>query len=352
MSTITYKCLNCGAPLVFDGDAQNWKCEYCISTFGEKDMEALEHRLALDEQHGMHKQKDDEFASKARAYSCTSCGAEIVTDDTTAATFCYYCHNPTIIPGQLSENYKPSKIIPFKMEKDRAKGAFIRWCKKKPLLSKDFTSSSQLEKLSGVYVPFWLFDCEAKGQIAAQAKNIRSWRSGDIEYTQTDYFNVSRTGIASFTGVPIDGSKKIEDKLMRDLEPYDYSQMKDFSMTYLSGHFAQRYDLDQNAVSGSIMNRVKGYTNRLMSNTISGYDSVSITNNTAEIAKANATYVLLPTWMFTYKYKEKTYMFAMNGQTGKITGSLPISKARLMIRFAIYWAISFGIMMLGGMLLS
>lgn len=350
MSTITYKCSNCGAPLTFDGDAQNWKCEYCISTFYEKEIRGLEDKL-ISEVKDPNKATDDEFTSKARVYSCTSCGAEIVTDDTTAATFCYYCHNPAIIPGQLSEKYKPSRIIPFKFERDKATTAFIKWCKKKPLLSKDFTSNSQLEKISGIYVPFWLFDCKTKGFLSAKAKNVRTWRSGDIQYTQTDYFNVSRTGVAHFSGIPADASKKVDNKLMEALEPYDYSQMKDFSMAFLSGYFAQRYDLDQQAVLSSVSNRIQAYGKKLMHNTISGYDSVSITSCSADIEGASATYVLLPTWMFTYKYKDKTYMFAMNGQTGKITGSLPISKKRLIFRFVAYWAIAFWIMVLGGMLI-
>jgi DNA-directed RNA polymerase subunit RPC12/RpoP len=360
VSTITYKCPHCGAPLKFDGDAQNWKCEYCISSFNEKEIRALENKLisevenpsmAAGENHTHEHSPDDEFTSKARVYSCTSCGAEIVTDDTTAATFCYYCHNPAIIPGQLSEKYKPSRIIPFKLERDKATEAFVKWCKKKPLISKDFTTSSQLEKLSGIYVPFWLFDCKAKGYISAQAKNVRTWRSGDIQYTQTDYFNVSRTAIADFNGVPADGSQKADNKLMEALEPYDYSQMKDFSMAFLSGYFAERYDLSQETVFNSVSNRIQGYAKKLMNNTISGYGSVNVTNCSADIDEANATYVLLPTWMFTYKYKDKTYIFAMNGQTGKITGNLPISKKRLIFRFVAYWAIAFAIMVLGGMLI-
>lgn len=341
MSVVTYKCPNCGAPLAFDADEQNWKCEFCRSSFDEEQVKAIEGKLPLE----------DEFASRARAYSCTSCGAEIVTDDTTAATFCYYCHNPAIIPGQLSGDYKPAKVIPFQFDRNKATEAFIKWCKKKPLVSRDYISSSQLKLLSGVYIPFWLFDCEINGQITADARNIRTWRSGDKRYTETKYYSVSRAATARFDGIPADGSKKAEDHLMETLEPFDYSQMEDFSMAYLSGYLAERYDKDHHEVFGRIKSRVEEYTSSLLRNTISGYSSVSVNSCNVDISDTRATYVLLPTWMFTYNYKGKTYVFAMNGQTGKIAGSLPISKARVAAWFGAISGSLFAILLLGGLLL-
>lgn len=352
MAVITYKCPNCSGALEFKSESQSWKCDFCLSDFNNKDIQTIEDKL-LAEKERLEGQKkiDKEFESKGRTYSCTSCGAEIVTDDTTAATFCYYCHSPAILPGQLSGKYRPSKVIPFKIKKEEATEAFIKWCKRKPLLSKSFTSESQLQLLSGVYIPFWLFDCDIRGKISAEGRNIRTWVSGDKRYTETKYYDVGRSATAKFIGVPADGSKKTDDKLMETLEPFDYNQMEEFSMPYLSGYLAEKFDLNDSEVYGRITERLNDYSERLLRGTISGYNSVSVRSCSVDISKANVTYVLLPTWLFTYNYKGKMYIFAMNGQTGKIAGSLPISRSRAAAWFGIISGSIFSILTIGGLLL-
>jgi len=355
LSVITYKCPNCGGALEFNANTQNWKCEFCLSDFNNDEIKALEDNLTDALKDGPldpHMiEKDIEFVEKGRTYSCTSCGAEIVTDDTTAATFCYYCHSPAIIPGQLSGEYRPAKVIPFKFKRDSATEKFIEWCKKKPLLSKKFTSSSQLELLSGIYIPFWLYDCDIRGRLSAQARNVRTWTSGNKRYTETKYYDVIRAATAHFSRVPADGSKKADDQLMETLEPYDYSQMEDFSMSYLSGYLAEKYDVDQKEVYSRISGRVEKYTDKLLRETIKGYSSVTVNNCDVDIYKSKATYVLLPTWMFTYNYKGKTYIFAMNGQTGKISGRLPLSIGRMAAWFSAISGIVFAILFIGGLFL-
>lgn len=356
VGVVVYKCQNCGGPLEFKADSQSWKCEYCTSDFTEEDLQGIikkeeteaQAQLSEEERH-QEQVQETEFHEKATGYSCKSCGAEIVTDETTAATFCYYCHNPTIIPGQLSGDYRPAKVIPFQYDKQKATEAFIQWCKKKPLLPKFFTANSELEKLSGVYVPFWLFDCDTSGEVQADAKRVRSYTRGDIRYTETKHYRVERAGKANFRGVPADGSTKMDEKLMQVLEPYDYNQLRPFSMSYLSGFLAEKYDLNQNDVYGRISKSVRGFTRSLLSDTISGYSSVRETYSNVKINRADATYALLPVWVFTYQYKGKTYIFAMNGQTGKIAGNLPISFKRAAAWFGIISGASFITMLLGGL---
>ncbi len=352
MAIITYKCPNCGGPLEFNAESQNWKCEFCLSEFNNEQIKSFaEDQNLKDATQQQTTEKDTEFEERAKVYSCTSCGAEIVTDETTAATFCYYCHSPAIIPGQLSGQYRPAKVIPFKINKEVARDMFIKWCNKKPLLSKQFISDSQLELLSGIYIPFWLYDCDTRGRIIAEGRKVRTWVSGDKRYTETRYYDVIRAATASFNGIPADGSKKADDNLMEMLEPYDYSKMEDFSMSYLSGYLAEKYDIDEKGVFGRISDRVNEYTNTLLRYNIQGYSSVTVRNSNVDIYESKATYVLLPAWIFTYNYKGKTYVFALNGQTGKIAGSLPLSKGRMTAWFSIISGITFAILAIGGMFL-
>lgn len=363
MSVMVYKCPQCGAPLTFDADKQTWSCKFCLGSYEVEQLEKLlaqekheDQSSSLENEASETPQEDntavdEDFNQNARVYSCPDCGAEIVTDATTAATFCVFCHNPTIIQSQLSGAYKPHKVIPFKFDKEKAKEAFKKWCRKKPLVPGLFKSAPSLEKITGVYLPFWLFDCDISGGIHANAQKIRTWRTGNTEYTETQYFEVIRDGNMHFEHVPADGSSKMEDNMMDLLEPYYYDQMVDFSMPYLSGYLAEKYDQDENAVFPRIDKRVNEDTVSQLRDTIKGYSAVQVDQSNVAFLKKHAHYALLPVWMQKYKYKDKDYLFAMNGQTGKVVGNLPYSMGRAAAWFGGIAAAVFAILFLGGMLL-
>lgn len=350
---VTYKCPACGAPLEFSAGTQSWKCEYCASEFNEQQLhqaEPAEPEQAAPYDVREEEPENEEFNQNARAYSCPSCGAQIVTDDTTAATFCMFCHNPTILADRLSGSFKPNQLIPFRVQKEQAVESFLKWSKK-PLVPKDFRSKAQLEKITGMYIPFWLFDCAVDQTLNAKATRVRSWRSGNTQYTETSHFAISREAEMEFVGVPADGSSKLDDQLMDLLEPYDYKDIKDFSMSYLSGYFAEKYDQDHNQVFPRIRNRVDQYGERLLRDTINGYSSVTVTNRSTQYQKADARYTLLPLFLLTYKYKDKDFLFAMNGQTGKVVGKLPLCIPKALAWFGAIAAAVFVILLIGGMFL-
>ena len=164
---IEYKCPCCNAGLSFGSQVQKLTCAYCDNTFDLDTVQA--YNDSETEQAG------DDFSWEAQearkwseteqnalnAFQCPACGGEILTDDTTAATFCPFCENPTILPSRLRDCLKPDAVLPFQKSKEDAKAAFLQLCKGKPLLPKDFTSRQRLEKITGMYVPFWLYDCDA-----------------------------------------------------------------------------------------------------------------------------------------------------------------------------------------------
>jgi len=364
---MVYKCPQCGASLTFNADTQRWDCKFCLGSF---DVETLEKRLAEEAQkeqetfgqpgeagqEGETWQEevvvDEEFNRNARAYICPDCGAEIVTDSTTAATFCAFCHNPAVIPARLSGEYRPSKVIPFKISKEAAQKAFMDWCRKKPLVPSEFKSRPQMEKMTGMYIPFWLHDCSVSGTLRANAQKIRKWRSGKYEYTETSYYEIHREGDMRFTGVPADGSSKMDDKMMDLLEPYDYSQMVDFAMSYLSGYLAEKYDVDKETVWPRVKQRVAEDTVTQLMLSARGYDAIQVTHQEVRIREKKVHYTLLPVWMLIYKHKDKKYLFAMNGQTGKVVGNLPISFARVAAWFGgIAAAICALLFLIGGVMM-
>lgn len=355
MSVIIIKCSNCGGPLEFKAETQNWTCEYCLSEFTEQEVkdsiknEQSYAEASITKESLVQRQEQDlEYAEKATGYMCESCGAELVTDDTTAATFCCFCQSPTIIKRRLEGEYRPEMVIPFKFTHDKAIEIFKEWAKKKPLLPRFFTTSSQVEKMTAVYVPFWLFDSHVSGEVKANGIKVRNYTRGNYKITEEKYYHVVRKGTAVFKAVPADGSKKMDDKLMHVLEPYDYSELKEFCISYLSGYLAEKYDMDQNDVYGRVTRIMRTNLSTLLQDTIKGYSRVKLNKIDGKFSNVKATYVLLPVWVITFNFKGASYQFAMNGQTGKIAGQLPLSTAKATSWFSLVAVFVFTLLLFGG----
>lgn len=337
---LEYKCPCCNAGLVFGNKTQQLTCEYCDNTFdidtvkAYNDSETTQQTDNFQWENTQKQQWHEAEQQRLRTFQCPSCGGEILTDENTAATFCPFCDNPTIMPSRLSGGLKPDAVLPFKNSKEDAKTAFLNLCKGKPLLPKSFTSEQRVEKITGIYVPFWLYDCDADFDGRYKATRIHRWSDSHYHYTKTDHFLLRRNAEARFTGIPMDGSSKMDDTFMESIEPYDYSQLENFDMAYLSGYFADKYDVPSENGEERIRQRVEQTIRDELQGSMLGYATVVPTSRHLDIDHSQARYVLLPVWMLNTKYKDKIYTFAMNGQTGKMTGSFPICPKRTAAWFA------------------
>lgn len=330
MDVVQYKCPNCAANIEYNAQKQLFHCEFCMSDFSREDIQnefKRNEEMMLDKE---AQKKAEEFENGTNLYSCPNCGAEIISESTTSATFCYYCHNPVILSGRLSGDFRPSKVIPFKFDKDTALDKFKKWVSKKWFVPNDFKSKQQLEKMTGLYVPFWVADCNIDATMTALGKKTRRWSSGNYTYTETKEYEVIRRAFIDFNGIPNDGSKKIDDTLMQAIEPFNYTQAEDFSMSYLSGFLADKYDVDKVAVFPNIRQRANAGCNNLLRNSMVGYSSVSVNSENYNILHTSWQYILMPVWFMTFKYQDKVYSFAINGQTGKLAGIPPLCKSKLM----------------------
>lgn len=351
MDASEYKCPNCNADLKFDPTAQKLSCEYCLSSFTIDEIKKIYAELEAEVPDAAEAAADAEFESHTNLYHCASCGADIMADDRQTATFCYYCHNPVILSGKLTGDYRPSKVIGFRITRDQAVNQFKEWCWKRWFVPKDFKTQQQLDKITGLYVPFWVADCDVKADYQAIGKKVRSWTSGDYRYTEVKEYSVIRNARILTKGVPADGESKIDDLLMEAIEPFDYKDLKDFSMSYLSGFYADKYDVDRAGVFPRIRQRATTASRSVISSSVSGYSSVSVRNESYNIMKTNWEYMMLPVWFMTYRYNDKIYEFALNGQTGKLAGTPPLSKSRLALFSAAIGLAAALIIFLGGMLI-
>lgn len=343
-SVLEFKCPCCNAPLIYGGESQQLKCEYCDNAFDLdtlqacRDSEVPQESADIQWDSKSEQQWSQEDQAQLQIYLCDACGGQLISDEHTAATFCPYCGNPAILPGRLSGGLKPDGVIPFKTTKEDAKNAFLKLCSGKPLIPKFFTQEQQVDKITGLYVPFWLYDCSANFNGSYKATRIHTWSDSRFIYTKTDHYLLRRQADASYSGIPMDGSSKMEDAFMESIEPFHYGDLAEFDMAYLSGYFADKYDVESSSGEDRIRQRVETSMNDHIQSSVLGYATVLPTSQNVQIHHGNARYVLLPVWLLNTKYKGKIYTFAMNGQTGKMTGTFPICPKRSAAWFAGLWA--------------
>ncbi len=385
-TSVNYQCPNCMGPVHYVGESGMLECDYCGSSFTPQQIEeayaakqqaadaqaAAQAAQAEAGQRSAFDQMGDEAAGAAsvltqetvdaavgvsnqaespidaylsraswndeeragmRSYTCSSCGAQLCVDATTAIGECPYCGNQAMAPGTFSDDVKPDLVIPFKLDKQAAESALTAYYKGKRFLPSEFASANRVAHVQGVYVPFWLYDGRASGSGTFEAKNISTWREGKDEVTKTDVYRAWREGNSSFTRIPADGSAKMPDGHMDAIEPFDYDELKPFSVAYLPGYSAERYDQDADICSGRARGRMENTLAEQLRQSVTGYDQVDSGNVSAETSVDNVSQALLPVWMLHTQWKDDDYLFAMNGQTGRLVGDLPVSPLKVVLWF-------------------
>lgn len=323
MEVLDHKCPGCNAKLPFNPETQRWDCPYCGGSYSLEELTEFEAK--------QQKVQNEGKTMDADLYECPNCGAQVITDENTSATFCVYCGSTSIIKNRLVAGLRPKYIIPFKNTKKQAIEAFKSFKRGKIFAPKDFSNPENIEKITGVYIPFWLYDSHTSGRVEYNAQKVKSWRSGDYRYTQTDEYLAIRDGEMDYEKVPVDGSTKFDDNTMDSIEPFKYEDLQEFNMSYLSGFLSEKYDVEEDSAYSRAKERVTNSTIDQFRTTVKGYTSVTVANSDLNIEKKDASYVLLPVWMLNIKYKDKMHLFAMNGQTGKMVGDIPIdNKKRLL----------------------
>lgn len=327
-----YKCPCCGGAISFDSTLQKMKCPYCDTEFEMETLKSYDEELKKEPVEDMQWENTagSEWQSGEtdglRIYICKSCGGEIVGDENTAATSCPYCGNPVVMTGQLSGALKPDYVIPFKLDKKAAKEALNKHYGRKRLLPKVFKDQNHIDEVKGIYVPFWIFDADADADIRYRATHVRAWSDSNYNYTETSHYSVTRGGSIGFEKVPVDGSSKMPDDLMESIEPFDFSEAVDFQTAYLAGYLADKYDVDEQQSVERANERIKQSTENAFASTVQGYTTVMPESTSVKLNNGSAKYALYPVWILNTKWNGKNYTFAMNGQTGKLVGDLPLDK--------------------------
>lgn len=329
-NVMTFKCPCCGGYLEFAPSLQKFKCLYCGQVLSEEDLrnQSEQRQAAADAA-----QMEDASADKGqnlRTYQCQMCGAEIVTDETTAATRCYFCHSPVVLHDRLDDDFRPDGVIPFKLDKATAEKQFMDYVSKKKFVDRSFFNDAQLEMFTGVYYPWWYADIDGEAEFDGEGTRVSMAQTPTHIVTTTRVFRVRREGRLSFRNLARKALMKADGKLSDGIHPYDVEGIEPYASGYLSGFLAEKRDVSENAAKEDMSREANGYASSLMKRN-HPFNSLSGETRFAP-SSVRMKYVLLPAWVLTYKGGKDgaPYYYMMNGQTGRVCGRLPIDKKRLL----------------------
>lgn len=354
MAVVAYKCPCCGAGISFNSELQKFKCEYCLSEFTEAEIAAQTPKTGIkDETPEVIRTadaQDEAYCARMKSYVCDNCGAEVFADEHTVADFCYYCHNPVVCGGRLEGELAPKKIVPFAFDKEEAEKRFLAFARTKRFAPRDFFAKQQAEKILGIYFPFWLTDADVSASLAAKAQRVRTWVSGKYSYTETSHYAVYRAGDIHFEDITTGAYEEKDKRMLEGILPFPSEALRDFSMPYLSGYLGKKRIKEKSDVEGEVNERVRGYSTTLLMGTVDGYNSVFPEHTEITFANKAWDYALMPVYVLTYKKGDKTYLYALNGHTGKVYGEIPISGGKLLLLTLIFAALGALIAAIGGLI--
>ena len=325
------KCPSCGSNLIFDIEHNALMCVNCGGTF---DPETLDRTgsFALENPEQDYDGKIEMSADDKRRQEivCNACGAQIVTDENTAATFCAFCGSPALVTRRLTREFKPDYIIPFAFDKEKALSIFKEHCAEIPHLPKNYINDEALSKMTGLYVPTWIISSEVEvnaSGIAFKGRTADEAYNGPVtaeHYCQRIFGKVK----FKLKDVPFDGEVKLPDRLMAAAEPFDYTELVPFRAEYLQGFFAEKYDEQPMDMTDKIYKRLDKYALEMCRKVTFGYDDFVPKSHHCKTRYTNQTikYALLPIWFLTLEYNGLKYRYIVNGQTGKVSGQFPYSK--------------------------
>ena len=322
------KCPACGSNIFFRPEVQGMLCRNCGNIYHPSTLEkmgslgySIEHDYTGDNEISEDDKKRHEIV-------CNSCGATVIADENMMSTMCAFCGSPALITRRMTREFKPDYIIPFKIDKRTAENNMKQWLKTRKMTPRGFKTKSRLTKMEPFYVPFWILDCAVNTDMYGIGK----------KYTKdkTALFSVRAKANYYVKGVPFDASLKIANKLMEAIEPFDFNALIPYDYRYLPGFYADRYDQSPQDLAARATKRGMDGIDKALKGSLKGaYDRFNIKQNLSRIDSMEANYALLPVWFMSYKYRNKYYYFAMNGQTGEVAGQLPVSPVKKLMFFFI-----------------
>ena len=306
------KCPHCGGEVGFDPSKQSVTCPYCRSEFDPS-------KLEVTVKHA--KERKNPLMENGKSYTCSQCGATLMTFDETAITFCSYCGSQAMLEDKIKNVLNPDYVIPFAKTKEECINEYKKKVASAAFVPNYLKEDVVVEKFRGIYMPYAVYKLVFKGNTKNKG-SVFAYRGGDYKY-YNDY-EVTSDVDAEYIGMSYDLASNFYDKFSSAI-PFNYKEKKDFNPNYLSGFYA-----DVSNVSGEV------YDNDALS-VISRDTSVRMGANKdfkkygcmfpyVPFKVAERKIAMFPVYFLAVRTKDnKSINYAVvNGQTGKVAMDMPV----------------------------
>ena len=326
------KCPNCTGEMKFSPNSKKVKCEYCGSTFDPKELKA-EVKTSKEE-----KKKKEESTFEGKSYSCTQCGATLMTFDETAITFCSYCGSQAMIEDKMMTQNNPDFIIPFSKTKEECIQAYKKKIKGALFAPSYMKSDVVVEKFRGIYMPYGIYKMENHGNVSNKGSKY-SHRSGNYDYY--DDYSITADVDISYDGVSYDLISKYYDKYSRAI-PFKTKEKEEFNPNYLIGYYADASDVAKDVYDKDALSTVESDASSKMGK-YKEFSKYGCSNPKAGLYVSERKVGMFPVYFLaTRDKKNQNVNYAVvNGQTGEVAADIPIDFKKYIIASVILAVIIF-----------
>lgn len=328
------KCPNCGATVKYDPALRQMHCEYCGYTLELPKAEEENTVVELDFAAAAHKESF-EWGVQKKSVECKQCGAVTIYDALETAAVCPFCGSTNVMPAATQDSIAPGGVCPFTVTKEQAAMAYMKRLNKKWFAPRKAKRSALPKAIKGVYLPYWTFDAQTTSNFSARAGYDRTVKKKDgSSETVTDWRPVSGVFQEFIDDETLMASKREENSVAKECEPYDLSRVVPYTPQAVAGFAAERYSIGlkegwkvaQEDIHHKLHTRISSFIrSRWHCNRVSNLRFSTIYTH------ITYKYILVPAWISSFKYKDKVYQFAVNGQTGKVGGKTPVSAWRVIL---------------------
>ena len=328
------KCPNCGGTLYFNIADQDLKCEHCGSTF--------------DPAVYQENNSADEYGEEIRVYTCRNCGAELLSLDEEAVTYCSYCGSEAVLSGKLKDkNSTPHRILPFKITKEKCKQIYQEEVRKKWFVPKEFRDPEFVEKFRGIYIPYWMYRVRFRSD-PIEIDGYKSFTRDGYDY-YNEYKVKAEIKNRGLYGIPYDASRNFDDRIAEEIAPFQKKDLRGYHPGFLAGMYADLPNVPARTYQPEVLRKATDSAIRDITDSLNDINPKLPKTQKGKEELLDARYdgedaIFLPVWFLTWRKNDRVAYAIINGQTGKMHIDLPIDTKRFFLNTLLTAAVLFGLL--------
>jgi len=331
---VQFPCRQCGSRLVYAPGTSSLRCPSCGSEQAIPESGARVEELDLET--ALAGRLGEDATAETLVVKCASCGAESTLGSNVEAGRCPFCGTSFVATAMSKRALKPHWLLPFKLGLEEARRRFRDWVAGLWFAPNRLTQDARAGAIDGVYIPHWTFDSEAttqytgrRGDDYTETQTYTEMENGrpvtrTRSVTRTRWSPASGTVFNRFDDVLVVASRSLPPAQADALPPWDLPRLVAYRDEFLSGFRAESYQVGLPEGFAKAKTIMEAQIRQSVCRDIGG-DHQTIEALQTRHDKTTFKHVLLPIWISSYRYGDRTYRFLVNARTGEVQGERPWS---------------------------